>query len=106
MGDPRDRQPESDVPWFALGHRESTLPPKGKPGEWLFEFHVEQTHTFWCVELRDQRPESNPRRSWLDPVELRWAHIFRPDMDSTRTPREMAIAWAEEMRKWIESACP
>jgi hypothetical protein len=34
---------------------------------------------------------------------IRIARIFRPDMDPTRTPREMAIVWAEEERKVIET---
>ena len=93
MADPRDRQPESDVPWFAPDHQKSTLRRRGRPGELLFRFHVEQTHTFWRVELRDHGT-NGIEAQLLDPVELRWAHTFRPDMDPTRTPREMAVAWA------------
>jgi len=39
---------------------------------------------------------------FLDPVDVRIARTFRQDMDPTRTPRTMAIAWAEEERKAIE----
>jgi hypothetical protein len=39
---------------------------------------------------------------FLDSVELRISRTFRQELDSTRTPRQMAIAWAEEWRKAIE----
>jgi hypothetical protein len=40
---------------------------------------------------------------FLDPVDVRTARTFRQDLDSTRTPREMAIGWAEKERKAIEA---
>jgi hypothetical protein len=40
---------------------------------------------------------------FLDPVDPRICRTFRPGLDPTRTPREMAIAWAIEERKAIES---
>ncbi len=43
---------------------------------------------------------------FLDPVELLYARTFGPWLDQTRTPREMAIAWAEEERKAIERRKP
>ena len=30
----------ADVPWFARGSKASQRPPKGQPGELLFEFNV------------------------------------------------------------------
>jgi hypothetical protein len=72
------------------------------PGELLFEFHVERSHTFWRVELRDHG-SYGVEAQFLDPVEIRFAQTFRQDMDPTRTPRAMAIAWAEEARKAMEA---
>jgi hypothetical protein len=69
----------------------------------LFEFHVPATHTFYRVELRDHGPHGVEAQS-LDPVEIRIARTFRQDMNLTRTPREMAIAWADEERKAIQVA--
>ncbi len=77
-------------------------PRQPRPGELLFEFHVEATHTFWRVELRDNG-DFGVEAQFLDPVDIRIARSFRQDMDRTRTPREMAIAWAEQERKALES---
>jgi len=71
------------------------------PGELLFEFHIARTHTFYRVELRDQG-EYGVEAQFLDPVDVRAARTFHQAMDPTRSPREMAIAWAEEERKAIE----
>ena len=71
-------------------------------GELLFEFYDEWTHTFYRVELRDHGPVYGVEAQFLDPVDPRICRIFRPGLDPTRTPREMAIAWAEEERKAIE----
>jgi hypothetical protein len=51
-----------------------------------------------------KRLDRLPPRVVLDPVDVRIARTFRQDMDATRTPRTMAIAWAEEERKAIEKA--
>ena len=77
--DPNDDNP-SDVPWFAPGHQASQLPPKGQPGELLFEFHVAATHRFWRVELRDHgtyRVEAQ----FFDRPQLRWAQRFWQALD-------------------------
>ena len=68
-----------------------------KAGELLFEFHVAATHTFWRVELGDHGAYG-VEAQFLDPVDVVIARTFRSDMDRTRTPREMAIAWATEER--------
>ena len=72
-----------------------------RPGELLFEFHVEQTHTFYRVELRDHG-EYGVEAMFLNPIDLVISRTFHQRLDPTRTPREMAIAWAEEERKAIE----
>ena len=71
-----------------------------KLGELLFEFHIERTHRFYRVELRDHGPVYGVEAQFLD----RSDHV--PHVSAgpgpARTPREMAIAWAEEERKAIE----
>ena len=82
----------------------NALPPpprQPEPGELLFEFHVKRTHTFYRVELRDHGTYG-VEAQFLDPVDPVIARTFRQDMDLTRTPREMAIAWAVEERKALE----
>jgi hypothetical protein len=53
------------------------------------------------VELRDHGVYG-VEMQFLDPVDARIARTFRQGMDLTRTPREMAIAWAIEERKDLE----
>jgi hypothetical protein len=69
-------------------------PQQPKPGELLFEFHVERTHTFWRVELRDHGAYG-VEAQFFDPVDLRLAHTF--------PTRELAVAWAEKERQAIEA---
>ena len=73
-----------------------------KPGELLFEFYIERTHRFYRVELRDHGPVYGVEAQFLDPIRPIICRTFRADMNPTRTPREMAIAWAEEERKAME----
>jgi hypothetical protein len=74
-----------------LLHNAPKAPPRQpQPGELLFEFHVERTHTFYRVELRD-RGAYGVEAQFLDSIDLRVAHLF--------PSREMAIRWAEEERK-------
>jgi len=87
--------------WFSP-NAPKQRPRQSQPGELLFEFHVERTHTFWRVELRDHGPTYGVEAKVLDPIEIRIARTFWQDMDPTRTPREMAIAWATEERRVIE----
>jgi hypothetical protein len=92
---------DDDAAPFYSPHYQAAPPRQPTPGELLCEFHVAATHTFWRVELRDHGPYG-VEAQFLDPVDVRSARTFRQDMDPTRTPREMAIAWAEEERKAIE----
>jgi hypothetical protein len=70
-------------------------------GELLFEFHVERVHKFYRCELRDHG-QYRVEAQFLDPVELLYARTFGPWLDRTRTPREMAVAWAQEERTALE----
>lgn len=69
--------------WYSP-HRPATPPRLPTPGELLFEFHVERTHTFWRVELRDHGA-FGVEVQFLDPIEIRIARTFRQDLDPTRS---------------------
>jgi hypothetical protein len=86
----------ADDDWYKP-HRPPAPPRQPAPGELLFEFHVAATHTFYRVELRDHGAYG-VEAQFLDPIEVRSARTFRQDTDSRRTPREMAITWAEERK--------
>ena len=90
----------ADDDWYKP-HRPPMPPRQAQPGELLFEFHVPATHTSYRVELRDHG-QYGVEAQFLDPVDMRIARTFHPRLDLTRTPREMAITWAEEERKAIE----
>ena len=91
----------------ALRHRGGSFTERqARPGELLFEFHIEREHRFYRVELRDHGPVYGVEAQFFDPVDLRKSRMFRStdDPTGTRTPREMAIAWAEPERKWMEDS--
>jgi hypothetical protein len=68
----------------------------------LFEFYRERDHSRWRCELRDHGEPYGVEAQFLRNEELFEAHTFPQRLDQTRTPREMAIAWAEEERRHIE----
>ena len=74
-----------------------------EPGELLFEFHVERTHRFYRVELY-YHGEHGVEARFLDPIDPIICRTFHQRLDPTRTPREMAIAWAIAERRAIEAA--
>jgi hypothetical protein len=82
---------------FYTPNRPPAPPRQPKPGELLFEFHVERTLTFWRVELRDHGAY-DVEAQFFDPVDLRLGHTF--------PTRALAVAWAEEERKAIEANEP
>jgi hypothetical protein len=60
----------------ALRHNApKALPPKAQPGELLFEFNVERTHTFYRCELRDHG-SYGVEAQFLDPIDLVIGHSF------------------------------
>ena len=80
-------------------------PPKAPPrqpkrGEVLFEFLV--GHARVRCELVDQGPYGVEAQFWRN-EEFDHSRRFDPRLDSTRTPRELAIAWADEERKALEA---
>jgi hypothetical protein len=86
---------------FFRENRPPTPPLQPQPGELLFEFHVERTHKFYRVELRDHGAYG-VEAQFLDPIEPIICRTFHQRLEPTRTPREMAIAWAAEERKAID----
>ena len=92
---------ENEPEPFYAPNKKPAPPRQPQPGELLFEFHVERTHQVFRVELRDHGAYG-VEAQFLDPVDLVIARMFRPNLDPTRTPREMAVQWAEEERKAIE----
>lgn len=70
-------------------------------GELLFEFL--RGHDRIRCELRDHGPYGW-EAMFLRNEEFTIGRIFHQRLDPTRTPREMAIAWAEEERRDIERA--
>jgi hypothetical protein len=87
----------SDEPLFIPG-KKPPAPRVAEVGELLFEFHVERTHKFYRVELRDHGAYGVEAQC-LDPVDVVFSRTFSPHLDLTRTSRAMAIAWAEQERK-------
>src|SRR4051812_29192388 len=90
----------ADDDWYKP-NRPARPARQAKPGELIAEFHQPATHTFWRIELRDNGA-FGVEVQFLDPVDVRIARSFRQDMDPRRTPRQMAIAWAELERAHIE----
>ena len=70
-----------------------------QPGELLFEFL--RGHDRIRCELRDHGPLGVEAQFLMNEVFVQ-GRRFDPRMDLLRTPREMAIGWAEEERKALE----
>jgi hypothetical protein len=78
-------------------------PRRAQPGELLFEFYRERDHSRWLCELRDQGETCGVEAQFLQNGEMITGRRFDRRMNPTMTPREMAIALAEEERKAIEA---
>jgi hypothetical protein len=91
----------ADDDWYKP-HRPLQSLRQPKPGELLFEFYGERDHSRWLCELRDLGEPYGIEIQFLLNKALLFARRFEQGMDPTRTPRQMAIAWAEEERKHLE----
>ena len=74
-------------------------PRQAQPGELLFEFL--QGHTRIRCELRDHG-DYGVEAQFLHNEEIVIGRTFHQRLDPTRTPREMAITWAEAERAAME----
>ena len=77
-------------------------PRQPQPGELLFEFYRESDHTRWLCELRDHGDAYGIEAQFFRNEEFSSSRRFDRTMSSDKTPREMAIAWADEWRRGIE----
>jgi hypothetical protein len=85
----------SDEP-FTTPNRPPAPPRQPRPGERLFEFL--RGHDRFLCELRDHGDPFGVEAQFYQNEEFLISRRFEPRMDPTRTPRTMAIAWAEEER--------
>ena len=83
-----------------LLHNHVRRPPRQpQPGERLFEFLV-GADRYRC-ELRDHG-DYGIEAQFFRNEEFRYSRRFDARLDPTRTPRELAIQWAEEERRALE----
>ena len=89
-----------DTPFYAPNP--PPLPPRqAKAGENLFEFLV--GHDRYLFELRDHGEAYGVECQIFKNEELLAARRFDPRLSASRASRELAIQWAEEMRKLVEA---
>jgi len=92
----------TDDDWYKP--RRLPAPPRTpKPGELLFEF-LHGDDRILC-ELRDDGEVYGVEAQFFRNETFEIGRRFERRVDPTRTPREMAVAWAEEWRKAIETDC-
>ena len=79
-------------------------PPQQEPqhGEFLFEF-LHRDDQYRC-ELRDHGEPYGVEAQFLKNGQFFYSRRFDGRMHFTRTPRERAIAWAEEERQAMQRA--
>jgi hypothetical protein len=85
-----------DVPFYAP-NQPPAPPRQAQPAEKLFEFL--RGHDRFLCELRDHGDTYGVEAQFYQNEEFLLGRRFDRTMDPTRTPREMAIMWAEEERK-------
>ncbi len=72
----------------------------GQAGEKLYEFLV--GHDRYLFELRNHGEALGVETQIFKNEELLIAQRFDPRLDASRPSRELALQWAEEMRKHFE----
>lgn len=87
-----------DLPFYAP-FRPPAPPRQPKPGERLFEFL--RGHDRFRCELRDHGETYGVEAQFYQNEELLIGRRFDRRMDPTRPPRELAVQWAEEERKFL-----
>lgn len=88
----------------ALFHGAKPQPPRQpQPGELLFEF-LRGHHRYRC-ELRDHGGYGVEAQFFKN-EEFLYGQRFDPRLDRLRTPRQMAITWAELERAAILNGAP
>ena len=87
---------------FNTPNRPPAPPPESTPGELLFEFL--HRHDRYRCELRDHGEPYGVEAQILKNGKFFYGRRFDARMHFTRTPRELAIAWAEEERKAMQRA--
>ncbi len=77
-------------------------PREPQHGELLFEF-LHRRDRYRC-ELRDHGEPYGVEAQFLKNEEFFYSRRFDARMHPTRTPRDLAIAWAEDERKAMQRA--
>jgi hypothetical protein len=88
-------------PGDMLHNHVKAAPRQPQPGERLFEFLL--GHDRILCELRDHGPYGIEAQFFRN-EEFRYSRRFDPGLDPTRTPRELAVHWAEEERRALEAS--
>lgn len=88
-----------NLPFYAP-NRPPAAPRRGEPGELLFE--CLRGHDRFRFELRDHGEVYGVEAQIYQNEEFLIGRRFDRRMDQTRTPRELAIAWAEEERRALD----
>jgi hypothetical protein len=85
-----------------LLHNHKRRPPRQpQPGEKLFEFLL--GHDRILCELRDHGAYGVEAQFFRN-EEFAYSRRFDPGLDPTRTPRELAVQWAETERRALEAS--
>jgi hypothetical protein len=88
--------------WPNKPHCPPDVPRQLAAGELLFEFYSERNHTRWRCELRQHPEPYRVEAPFLPERGVPLLAALRRHDEPRRTPREMAIAWAEEWRTDLE----
>lgn len=90
---------DGQTPFYAP-NRPPPPPREQRPGELLCEFL--RGHDRFRIELRDHGETYGIEAQIYRNEEFEYSRRFDARLDPTRTPRDLAIAWAEEERKALE----